>query len=95
METQDSTSPRALKHDLQSKFSSKCESVKILIIEESEAAMFNDATSHFCRGPLHADLAVSSEESDLAGRALAVGLSTASVSHANEGRRSCIARGRK
>jgi hypothetical protein len=71
----------ALAEDLQHAFEQKLNGLHAVLVEERDAALFVDAAKALC-GDLHVDLAVSAEELNLAGRAFALGLSTAAVSHA-------------
>jgi hypothetical protein len=71
-----------LTQDLQSAFEEKLQGLLVAMIEERDTELARNASVLLCGGKLHADLAVSEEELNLAGRALAFGLSTASVSHA-------------
>jgi len=72
---------KALGADLREAINEKVGSVVVAVIEEPDTALFKDATRHLCGTSLHRDLAVSEGEFNLAGRALAFGLSTAAVYH--------------
>jgi hypothetical protein len=61
---------RALVEDLVEAINHRLESIPIAIIEDRDCAIFKNATQQLCGAPLHADLTVSEEELDLAGRAL-------------------------
>ena len=52
------------------------------MLSDSESSLCSNATEHICKCQLHPDLSVCEEELNLAGRALAVGLSTAAIVHA-------------
>jgi HEPN domain-containing protein len=73
----------ALAGDLHSAFTEKARRVKLVIIAEQDTGCYLNAVMKFCgTDALHPDLAISEEELNLAGRAYAVGLTTASVMHA-------------
>jgi hypothetical protein len=71
----------ALAMDLRDAFSQKVRDVYLVVVEEKDSDLLKDAASCLC-GSLHTDMAISEEEFNFAGRALAVGLGTACVSHA-------------
>lgn len=68
--------------EIREAFEEKTASLHAVIIEEKDARSFADPVLEFCKTKLHPDLSISEEEFTLAGRALALGLSTAAVSHA-------------
>lgn len=72
---------KALADDLLAGFAEKVQGLHIAIVEERDAELFANAAKHL-GGSLAGTLSVSEEELNLAGRALALGLSTAAVSHA-------------
>ena len=72
---------KALTEDLDEALQEKMNGLCVLLLEESDTPLFKDATGSLCGGTLHQSLSISEEELNLAGRALAVGLSTAAVSH--------------
>lgn len=72
---------QALSDDLTRAFEQKTIDTHILIIEEKDTDIFKNAVECLC-GKVHDDLSISQEELNLSGKALAVGLSTAAVSHA-------------
>jgi hypothetical protein len=72
---------KALVEDFRRAFEDKTHELRIVIIGQGDTDLFMNAAKHLC-GILHADLSVSTEELDLAGRCLALGLSTACVAHA-------------
>jgi hypothetical protein len=72
----------ALARDLQEAFTDKSCDIHLVVIGETETELYKNATAHLCGAELHGDLSISAEELNLAGKALACGLSTASVSHA-------------
>jgi hypothetical protein len=78
----DDSALRVLAEDLAIGIGEKLEALPVNIVAEQDYAIFKNAAQNLCGEPLHADLAISEEEFNLAGRALAVGLSTASVAHA-------------
>jgi len=75
----------ALARDLQDAFAEKTRDITIAIVMERDFALLSNATAHLCGGSLHADMAICEEEFNLAGKAIALGLSTAAVSHAMRG----------
>lgn len=72
----------ALIDDLRQGFESKIHDVRVLVVEDRNSEILANATGFLCGTSLHPDLVVSEEEFNLAGRALALEMSTASVSHA-------------
>jgi hypothetical protein len=73
---------RALADDFSEAVQEKFGALRLVAVEDRDLGLFTNAAAELCGGPLHQDLAISEEEFDLAGRALALGMSTASVSHA-------------
>jgi len=71
-----------LAQDLTSAFEEKFRNLHVAIIEDRDRELYRDASQHLCGGSLAASMAVSEEELNLAGRSLALGLSTAAVAHA-------------
>lgn len=72
----------ALAQDLRDGFHDKLMETRIVVIDQRDHGLFSDAVRHLGLNNIVDKLASSAEELNLAGRALAVGLSTASVSHA-------------
>jgi phage-related baseplate assembly protein len=72
----------ALAEDLREAFQQKTRGLTLTVVDGKDRAISDNATLYFCGAALHLDLAVAEDEFNLAGRALAFGLSTASVSHA-------------
>jgi hypothetical protein len=72
----------ALARDLQQAFEEKTHDIKLVLVPEEDSILLEDATTHLCGTSLVSELAISEEELNLSGRSLALGLSTASVSHA-------------
>jgi hypothetical protein len=70
-----------LAEDLQRAFEEKCNRLNLAVIEERDNDLLKNASLCLCDGNLNANLSISEEELNLAGRALAFGLSTAAVSH--------------
>jgi hypothetical protein len=68
--------------DFRDGFHEKLQAVLLLVIEDKDQKLFVDAISYFGIGGVADKLASSAEEFNLAGRALAVSLSTACVFHA-------------
>jgi hypothetical protein len=73
---------QALIADLREGFESKIRDVRILVVEDKYSGLLANATVSLCGKSLHPDLAVSEEEFNTAGKALALEMSTACVSHA-------------
>jgi hypothetical protein len=73
---------KALTDDFGSAVQEKLVRLVVVAIEDRDTALFASASGELCGGALHQNIAISEEELDLAGRALALGLSTAAVSHA-------------
>ena len=72
----------ALSEDLIEAFKYKLSCASTIVIEGGDLSIYSDPAKVFCGGPLNSLLSISEEEFALAGKAYAVGLSTASVMHA-------------
>jgi hypothetical protein len=73
---------QALTLDFMNGFNRRLDSAELLMLNDIETDLFTDATKCLCKFPLHEGLAVCEEEFNLAGKSLAVGLSTAAIFHA-------------
>jgi hypothetical protein len=72
---------KALVEDLRDAFQAKVKTSRVVGVEPRDDEIFENATFHLCGHGLHPDLAISEEELNLAGRAVAFELSTAAVFH--------------
>jgi hypothetical protein len=75
-------SMHVLADDLTAAFEEKVQALQIVMIEDRDVGIFTNTCFNLCGETLHSDMAIPEEELNLAGRALAFGLSTACVSHA-------------
>lgn len=82
----------ALVDDFREAVISKLSSLRIAIIEDRDKAIYIDATKELCGTTLDASLSAPQEELNYAGKALALGLSTASVYHSMRGVESSLHR---
>jgi len=73
---------KALADDFNEAFTAKASLLQIMIPDDRDSDLIRGGSKSLCGGRLHGDLAISEEELNLAGKAFAFGLSTASVVHA-------------